>query len=150
MVHCTGSTRWRMHKPPRNDTVLLWIERSPDCNLKLTAGRISAWMKSLFITDEAQLSVKRLPALVQTLATGPICKTAGIVIVEEMNQLLMQPLHNASNHHEPHFSVGTTYTVPIGIIQGAVHLLPLTPLPDSSWLYLSNTIDLNAFNLFYM
>jgi len=51
----------------------------------LTAGRISAWMKSLFITDEAQLSVKRLPALVQTLATGPIRKTAGIVIVEEMN-----------------------------------------------------------------
>jgi len=23
MVHCTGSTRWRKHKPPRNDTVLL-------------------------------------------------------------------------------------------------------------------------------
>ena len=24
MARCTGSTRWRKHKPPRNDKVLLW------------------------------------------------------------------------------------------------------------------------------
>ena len=62
----------------------------------------------------------------------------------------MQLLHDGSDCCNPHFGVGTTYIVPISAIQGAVHVLPLTPQPDSSLWYLSNTIDFNAFNLFYM
>jgi len=30
MVHCTRSTSWTKHKPPRNDTVLLKMGTSPD------------------------------------------------------------------------------------------------------------------------
>jgi hypothetical protein len=62
----------------------------------------------------------------------------------------MQPLHNGSYSCKPLFGVGTAYIIPISVIQGAVHLLWLTLQPDSCWWYLSNTIDLNAFNLFYM
>jgi len=107
-------------------------------------------MKCLFIVEDAESSVKGLLALVQTFATGPIRQTAGMVIVEEMHQPPMQPLHDGSYRRKPLFGVGTSYIVPISAIQGAVHLLPLTPQPDSSRWYLSNTIDLNAFNLFYM
>ena len=150
MVRCTGSTRWRKHKPPRNDTVLLWMGTSPDSHFKSTAGRIPARLKCLFVVEDAESSVKGLLALVQTFATGPIRQTAGMVIVEERHQPPMQPLHDGSYRRKPLFGVGTTYIVPISAIQGAVHLLPLTPQPDSSRWYLSNTIDLNAFNLFYM
>jgi hypothetical protein len=40
MVCCTGSTRWREHKPQWKHTVLLWKGRSPDSHCKLTAGCI--------------------------------------------------------------------------------------------------------------
>jgi len=40
MVRFTGSTRWGKHKPPRNDTVLLWMGTSPDSDLMSTAGHI--------------------------------------------------------------------------------------------------------------
>jgi len=33
IVRCTGSTRWRKHNPPRNDTVHLWMGTSPDSHL---------------------------------------------------------------------------------------------------------------------
>jgi hypothetical protein len=98
----------------------------------------------------AELSSKRLLALVQTFATGPIRHTAGMVSIEEWYQPPMQPLQDGSYRCKPLFSVGTTYIVPISTIQGAVHLLLLTPQRDSSWWYLSNTIDLNALNVFYM
>jgi len=98
-------------------------------------------LKCLFVVEDAKLRVKGLLAFVQTFATGQIHQTAGMVIVEERGQPLMQPLHNGSNHRKPLFSVGTTYFIPISIIQGAVHLLRLMPQPDSSYWYLSNTID---------
>jgi len=150
MVSCTGSTRWRKHTPPRNDTVLLWMGTSPDCHLKLTAGRIPAWLKCLFDVKDAELSVKGFLALVKTFPTGPIRQTAGMVTVEEWQQPLMHSLHDGSYRFKPLFCVGTTYIVPLSVIQGAVHHLPLMLQPDSSWWYLRNTIDLNPFNLFYM
>jgi hypothetical protein len=113
-------------------------------------GRIPARLKCLFVVDVAESSVNGLLALVQTFATGPIRLTAGMVIVKERHQPPMQPLHNGRYRRKPLFGVGTTYIVPMSAIQGAVHLLPLKPQPDSSWWYLSNTIDLNAFNLFNM
>jgi len=85
-----------------------------------------------------------------TFATGPICQTAAMVIAEERLQLPMQPLLDGSYLHEPHFGVGTTYIIPISVIERAVHLLPLTLQPNSPWWYLSNMMDLNVFNLFYM
>jgi len=150
MVCCTGSTRWRKHKPPRNDTVLLWMGTSPDSHFKSNAGGIPAQLKCLFIVKDAELSVNGLLSLVQTFATGPVRQTACMVIVEERHQPPMQPLHDGSYCRKPLVGVGTPDIVPISAIEGAVHLLPLTPQPDSSWWYLSNTIDLNAFNLFYM
>jgi hypothetical protein len=150
MVRCTGSTRWRQYKPPRNDKVLLLMGTSPDSNFKSTAGRIRTRLKCLFVVEDAEPSVKRLLALVQTFATGPICQNAGMVIVEERHQPPMQPLHDWRPHRKPLFGVRTTYIVPRSANQGAIHLLLLMPQRDRSWWYLSNTMDLNAFNLFYM
>ena len=150
MVRCTESTRWGKHKPPRNDTVLLRMGRSPDSNYKTTTVCNPPWLKCLFVAVDARSSVNRLPALVQTIATGPICQTAGMVIVMVRHQPLMQPLHNGSYHQKSIFGVRTTYIVPISAIHGAVHHLPVMPQPDSMLWYMSNTIDLNGFNLFYM
>jgi len=83
MVHCTGSTRWRKPKPQSIDTVLLWMGMSQDRHLKSTAGRILACLKCLFIVEDSESTIKAQLALVQTFATGPICRTAGMVIVEE-------------------------------------------------------------------
>jgi len=150
MVRCSGSTRWRKHTPPRNDTVLLWMGTSPDSHFELTAGPIPTPLKCLFVVEDAESSVKGLLALVQMFATGEIHQTAGMVIVEERHQRPMQPLNNGSYRRKPLFSGGTNYIVPIIAIEGAVHLLPLTPQPDSLRWYLNNTIDLIGFNLFYM
>jgi hypothetical protein len=43
-------------------------------------------LKSLFIVEDTQLSIKGLLALVQTFATGPIDQTAGMVVVKETDQ----------------------------------------------------------------
>jgi len=72
MVCCTGSTTWRKHKPPRNDTVLLRMGTSPESHIKLAAGHIPAQLKCLFVMEDAESSVEGLLALVQTFATGPI------------------------------------------------------------------------------
>jgi len=45
MVRCTGSTWWRKHKPPRNDTVLLGMGTSPDSHFESTAGCIPTPLK---------------------------------------------------------------------------------------------------------
>jgi hypothetical protein len=113
-------------------------------------GGIPAPLKCLFIVEDAESNIQGLLALVQTFATRPIRQTAGMVIVEEMHQPLMEPSHHGSYCRNPRCGLGTTYIVPISAIEGAVNLLPLTPQPDSLRRYLSNTIDLNAFNLFYM
>jgi hypothetical protein len=86
MVHCTGSTRWSKHKPPRNNPVLLWMGTSPDNHFKLTAGCIPARLKCLFVIEDSESSIKGLLALVQMFATGPIHQTAGMVIVGERHQ----------------------------------------------------------------
>jgi len=150
VVPCTGSTRWRKHKPPRNDPVLLWMGMSPDTHLEWTAGHIPTSLRCLFVVEDTESSIKGLLALVQTIATALIHQTAGMVIVKGRHQPLMQPLHNGSYSRKPLFGVRTTYIVPISAIQRAVHLLPLMPQPDSSRWYLSNMIDLNASNLIYM
>jgi len=96
MVCCTGSTRWRGHTPPRNDTARLWMGTSPDSHFKSTAGHIPAQLRCHFVVEDADSSVKSFLALDQTFASGPICQTAGVVFVKERRQHLMQPLHNGS------------------------------------------------------
>jgi len=150
MVRCTGSTRWRKHKPLRYDTVLLCMGMTLDSLCKSTAGCIPAGLKSLFVVEDAESSVKGFRALVQMFATRSICQTAGMVIVKERLQHLMQPLHNGRYRCKRVFGVGATYIVPISAIEADVHHFPLTPQPDSTWWYCSNTIDSNGFNLFYI
>jgi hypothetical protein len=123
---------------------------SPDNPFKFTAGSIPARLKCLFIVKDAGLRVKGQLALVQTFATGTIGQTAGMVIMEERHHPLMQPFHDVSYPQKLLCSVVTTYMVPISAIQEAVHDLQLTPHPDSSRWYLSNTIEWNCLNLFYM
>jgi hypothetical protein len=123
---------------------------SPDSHFKSTASRIPAQLKCVIVLEDAESSVKGHFALVPTFATGLIRQTTGMVIVEERHQPPMQPVHDGSYSHKPLFVVGNTYIVPISVIQGAVHILPLTPQPGSWRWYLSNTIDLNDFNVFYM
>jgi hypothetical protein len=55
-----------------------------------------------------------------------------MVIVEERDQHLMQPLDGGSYWRTPLFFIEMTYIIPISAIQGAVHLLPLTPWPKIS------------------
>jgi len=105
---------------------------SPDSHFKSTTEHIPAWLKCLLAVEDAELSIQGLLPFVQMLATGQIHQTAGMVIVKERYQPLMQHLHDASNHHKPLFRVQTTYIVSISTIQGAVHHLPLTPPPDTS------------------
>jgi len=150
LVRCTGSKRWTKHKPLRNDTVLLWMGTSQDSHCQWTVGCIPAWLNCLFVVEDAESSVHGLLALVQTFGTEPICQTASMLIVEERHQPPMQSLHEGSCSCKPVFGVGNTYIVPISVIQGAAHLPPLPPQPDSSRWYLSNTTDLNAFNLFHI
>ena len=150
MVCCTGSTRWRNHKPQRDQTVLLWMGTSPDSHFRSTAGTIPARWKCLLVVEDSESSINGLLALVQMFETGWIRQTAGMVIVEERLQPPMRPLHNGSYRCKPLFVIGTTHIVSIQAIQAAVHLLPLTPQPDSSRCYLGDTIDLNAFNSIYM
>jgi len=123
---------------------------SPDSHWKLTAGCIPARLKCIFVVKDAESSIKGLLALVQTFATWPILQTAGMVIVEERHQPAMQSMRDESCRHEPFFGVQSTYIVPISVVQAAVNLLPLTLQPHSSRWYLSNMIDLNASNVFYM
>jgi hypothetical protein len=130
--------------------VLLWIGTTPDSHFKSAAARIAAWLKLLFVVKDAESSITGLLALVQMFATGPICQTAGMVIVEARHQPPMQPMHDGSYCCKPLVDVGTTYIVLICTIPVVVHLLPLTMQPDSWRWYLSNTIDWNAVNLFNM
>jgi hypothetical protein len=115
-----------------------------------TVGCVPAWFKRHFVVEDGESSINGLLALLQTFVTGTICQTAGMVILEERHQPLMQPLYKGSYCSTHLFGIRTTYIVPTRAIHGAVHVLLLTPLPDNSRLNLSNGIDMNAFNLFYM
>jgi hypothetical protein len=103
--------------PPRTDTVLLWMGTSLDSHFKLTAGRIPAHFKCLFVVKNAESSVEGLVAMVQTFAIGPIRQTVGMVIVMVRHQPPMHPLHDANYRRKPLFGVGTTYIVSISAIQ---------------------------------
>jgi hypothetical protein len=116
IVGCTASTRWRKHKPPGNNTVLLWMGTSPDSHFKSTAGYIPTWSKCHFVAKDAESSVKWLVALLQMCATGLTRQTAGMVIAKKRHQPPMQPWHDESYHGKPHFSVGTAYIIPISVI----------------------------------
>ena len=116
MVRCTGSTLWREHKPPRYDTVLLWMGTSLDSHLKSTAVRIPTRLKCHFVVVDADSSVNGPLASVQMFATWPIRQTAGMVIVEEWNQPPMQSLHDGSCRRNPIFVVGTTFIIPLSAI----------------------------------
>jgi len=83
-------------------------------------------------------------------ATGQICHTAGMVIVEERHQPPIQPLHLGNYSWKLLFCVCTTFVVHLSTVQQHVHLLLLMPQPDSVQWYLRNTIDLNSSNLCYM
>jgi len=150
MVRCIGSTRWRKHMLPRNDTVLLRMGTGLDSHFKSTAGHIRTCLKCLFIVQDGESSIKGLLVLVQKFAPAPICQTASMVIVEERHQPLLQLLHHGSYCHKPLFSIRTTCIVPISATQEVVHRLPLTPQPESMRWHWSNMIDLDAFDLFYM
>ena len=108
MVLCTGSTRWRKHKPPRHDTVLLWVGISLDRHFKLTAGCIPGELNCLVVVEDIELRIKGLLALVQMFATGSIRQTASMVIVKERHHPPMQPLNDGTYHHKPLSGVGTS------------------------------------------
>jgi len=150
MVCCTGCTRWRKHKPPRNDIVLLSVGTSLERWWKSTAGCILTCCKFLFVAEEAETCIISLLALAKMFSTGLIHPTTGIVVVMERHQPPIQRWHSSNCYPKPRFSVRTTHIVPISVIQWAVQLLPLTPQPDSKWWDLSNKIDFNVSNVFYM
>jgi hypothetical protein len=130
--------------------VFLLLGTSSDAHLKLTAGYIPAQLKCLFIVENTTSSIIGPLALAVMFATEPIRQTAGMVIVEKRHQPLKEPLHNERYRRKRLFGIETSYIVLILAIQRAVHRLPLTPQPESSHWNLSNTIDLNAVNVFYM
>ena len=115
---------------------------SLDSHCNLTARRIPSHLKSLSILKDAESCVKRILALVQTFATGPIRQTAGILIVKDRHQASMQPLHDRSRGRKSSVGIGTTNIVHICATQCAVHLPLPMPQPDSMWWSLSNTIEL--------
>jgi len=121
---------------------------SLDHHFRWSTASVPAQLKCLFVVDNAELNVKRFLALIKIFTTGPIHQTAGMIIVKGRYQPPMQLSHAGSYHSKPLFGVRTTYIVLINAIQGAMHLLLLKSQPDSSWRYMSNTIDFNAFNLF--
>jgi hypothetical protein len=110
MVRCTGSTRWRKHKPPSNHTVVLYIGTSLDSHFKSTAKIIPTQLKWLFVIEAVQSKVKGLLALVQMFATGPIRQAAGMVIVEERHQPPNQPFCDGSYSRKLLFRVGNLIT----------------------------------------
>jgi len=123
---------------------------STDSDLSLTAGPIPAWLKCHSVFEDAESRVQGLFASIQRFATGPNRQTAGMVTVKERHQHAVQPLHDVCYCQKPLFGVTTTSIIPISVIQGSVHLLVLTPQPESLLWYCSNAIDLDAFNTFYM
>jgi len=58
MVCCTGSTRWRNNKPPRNGTVLLWMGTSLDSHFKSGAGLMPTRLNYLFVVEDPDPALK--------------------------------------------------------------------------------------------
>jgi hypothetical protein len=83
--------------------------------------RIPVQLKCLFIIVYDESSVEGHLAFVQMVPQGRISQSTGIVIVEESHQPPMQPFHNASQCSEPLCPVGTTFIIPISMIQEPAH-----------------------------
>jgi hypothetical protein len=82
-------------------------------------------------------------ALVTTLIPGPIRQPSGLLTVQE------KPQEDDSTRRRPNFCVGSRYIVPLRLIERAAHLIPYDIAEDNNKWFVNNTIDLNAFNLFY-
>jgi len=52
VVHCTGSTWRRKHKPPRHNTLLLWMGMSLVGHFNSSAGCFLAQLKWLFVVED--------------------------------------------------------------------------------------------------
>jgi hypothetical protein len=88
--------------------------------------------------------------LIQTFPTGSLRQNAAKVIVQQRYRPPIHLLNDGSYCLKPLSDIGTIYIIHLCAMQGAVHLPPQTPQPDSSLWYVSNTIDMNAFNGFHM
>lgn len=108
IVQWTRSTRGRKHKLTRIETVHLQIGTSLDSLCNASAEYSSVRFRSLLVAEDAELSLIGLIAMVRLFATGPIHQTAGMVIVEEKHQSLMEPSHDENSDHKHRFSIGTT------------------------------------------
>lgn len=96
MVHYTGYTRWRMHKPLRTNAQRLWIEPSPVTYFLSTAVGNPAYWTCLLVIEDADSSMVGLLALVQTVVSRQMPQTTGILLVEGRHQPPMQHIHNGS------------------------------------------------------
>jgi len=133
MVCCNVSTRQRKDKPPRNDTVLLWMGTNLDSYFRSTAGCNPACFNCSFNIEHTESSAKQLLPLVQTFGTVHICHTAGIVIVDGTHQPSMQPLHDECYHRMVNFAVTTTYVIPFGASVSNGSILGTSRLCRSAW-----------------
>ena len=152
IVRCTGNHAWRKNKDPRNDTVLLWNGKSSDRHFQATSGRIPTRLRCLFtIRDPQEIQSNWCLALVSTFTIGSLRQPEGMVIVEESNAASGRSSNSTGrSRRAPQTGVGSTYIVPVKAIQAAAHLIPLDPSQDNRRWYLSNTVDLNMFNLLYI
>ena len=157
VIRCTGLEAWRNQNAPRNDHVLLWTNDTSGSQFATSQGRIPARVDCLFsLKDEGEGgegengkgeggTVISCMALVTTLVPGPIRQPEGMMLVEQRDQAPWQERHRQI----PLTGVGATYIVPLRAIQCAAHLIPLDPSAANRRWYLSNTVDLEAFNLLY-
>jgi hypothetical protein len=96
MVHHTGYTRWRMHKPLKNNALHFRIETSPISHILSTAVRNPAYWMCVLVIKDAESSIVGHLVLVQTVVSGRIPQTTGILLVKERYQPPMQHIHNGS------------------------------------------------------
>lgn len=115
-VYCTGPTRQRTHKLPRNYIVLPWMGTSWNSYFKSTSTCIPAQLKCLFIVVDTELTVKVLLFSVETFATGPIYQTAGMVMLQERLQPPIQPWRDGWYCCKPCFSVKISSIILISTI----------------------------------
>jgi hypothetical protein len=143
VVRCTGTEPSRKFKWARNDYVFLRPNQYVEGNFASTRGRIPARLNCLFLAQESKFGVVTPLALVTTLIPGPIRQPSGLLTVQE------KPQEDDSTRRRPNFCVGSRYVVPLRLIERAAHLIPYDIADDNNKWFVNNTIDLNAFNLFY-
>jgi hypothetical protein len=60
-----------------------------------------------------------------------------------------QPQKDVSTRQMPDFCIRKLYVVPPRLIEHAAHLIPYDIADDNNKLFVTNTIELNTFNLFH-